>query len=32
MLSQAIDRYIALRRVAGYPMTVQSGLLHNFAR
>ena len=32
MLSQAIDRYIALRRVAGYQMTVQSGLLHNFAR
>lgn len=32
MLSQAIDCYIAIRRVAGFELKVQEGLLHNFAR
>ncbi|MFN0302560.1 MAG: tyrosine-type recombinase/integrase [Burkholderiales bacterium] len=32
MLSQAIDCYIAIRRVAGFDLKVQDGLLHNFAR
>lgn len=32
MLSQAIDCYIAIRRVAGFELKVQEGLLRNFAR
>jgi len=31
MLNQAIDRYIALRRAAGFKLKVQQGLLRNFA-
>lgn len=32
MLRQAIHSYIAIRRAAGFNLTVQEGLLYNFAR
>ena len=32
MLSLLIDNYLALRRAAGFELTVQEGLLRNFAR
>lgn len=32
MLSRAIDRYLAIRRAAGFQLKVQGGLLRHFAR
>jgi integrase/recombinase XerD len=32
MLTRAIDRYLDVRRVAGFALTVDAGLLRNFAR
>ncbi len=32
MLTQAIERYLAVRRAAGFAMTVDAGLLRNYAR
>lgn len=32
MLKQTIDRYLELRRAAGFEMKVDRGLLHDFAR
>ena len=32
MLKQNIDRYLELRRAAGFEMKVDRGLLHDFAR
>ncbi len=32
MLNQAIDRYIVIRRMGGFELKVQQGLLRNFAR
>ena len=32
MLNQAIDNYLKIRRVAGFELKVDEGLLHNYAR